>query len=141
MATAPARLMAQVGSLLTVDSRDACGGARVPVLESMICTSTSCQNVSVLTYKWQTAVGTEADLWLIDIDEDPRVAQWPSSTIARHFAVMCPAYGLLVDELDCGEWSRLEVFAPLSAIEQTHFPKNSRCDAIIYRSRCIVPDP
>lgn len=59
------------------------------------------------TYKWQAAVCAPADLGLISVDKDPGVPQRAASSVARYGAVMCPADGLLVDELNGGIWTRL----------------------------------
>jgi len=96
----------------------------------VMCASICHYNLGGLTYKWQTAVGAEANLWFVDIDEDSRVTQWPSSAIARDLALVCPTYRLLMDEFDRSKRSRLEVCTPLSAIEQTLYPRNSHCNAL-----------
>lgn len=59
------------------------------------------------TYKWQSTISTWADLRLIHVDEDLRVPKGTSSTIARHHALLRPANGLLVNEFDGGQRSRL----------------------------------
>jgi hypothetical protein len=55
-----------------------------------------------VTYEWQTAVRAPANLRLIHVDEDPRVAQRTASAVAGYDALVCPADGLLVDEFDGG---------------------------------------
>lgn len=52
------------------------------------------------TYKRKTAVRAPADLRLVGVDEDARVAERAAAAVARHDAVVCPANGLLVDEVD-----------------------------------------
>jgi hypothetical protein len=54
------------------------------------------------TYEWKTAVCAPADLWLVDIDEDPRVAEGTTASVAGYGAVVYPANGLLVDEFNGG---------------------------------------
>lgn len=55
-----------------------------------------------------TTVRAPADLRLVQVDENPRVAEWPSTAIARDCPLVPPSYRLLVDELDRGERSRLQ---------------------------------
>lgn len=52
------------------------------------------------TYKWQPAVCAHAYLWLVYVDEDSRMAQWSTSSIARYNALFGPAHWLLVNELN-----------------------------------------
>lgn len=59
------------------------------------------------TYKRQTAVCAPADLGLICVDEDPGVSEGTTASVTGYSAVVCPADGLLVDELDGGIWARL----------------------------------
>jgi hypothetical protein len=59
------------------------------------------------TYKWETAVRAPADLRLIGVDEDARVAEGTASTVARHDALVRPADGLLVDQVDRSIRARL----------------------------------
>ena len=59
------------------------------------------------TYKWQSAIRALTNLWLIDIDEDPRVAERSAAAVARHYPRVYPADGLLVNEFYGGQWARL----------------------------------
>lgn len=52
------------------------------------------------TYKRESAVSAGADLWLIEIDEDPGMSQWSTATVAHDSSLVDPANGLLVDELN-----------------------------------------
>ena len=58
-------------------------------------------------YKWEPAVSARADLRLVDIDEDPRVSERATSTIALYDTLVNPADGLLVNEVDSRIWSGL----------------------------------
>ena len=59
------------------------------------------------TYKGKTAVRAPADLRLIGVDEDARVAEGTAAAVAGHDAVVRPADGLLVDQVDGSIWARL----------------------------------
>jgi hypothetical protein len=59
------------------------------------------------TYERQTAVCAPADLGLICVDEDLGVAEGTAAAIAGNDAVVSPADGLLVDEVDSGIWAGL----------------------------------
>jgi hypothetical protein len=61
------------------------------------------------TYEWESAVCAPADLRLVDVDEDPRVAEGAAASVAGHDAVVYPADGLLVDEFDGGVWAGLDI--------------------------------
>jgi hypothetical protein len=61
----------------------------------------------LLVGKRNTAVCAPADLRLIHIDEDPGVPERTTASVAGYGAVVCPADGLLVDELDGGVWTGL----------------------------------
>ena len=67
------------------------------------------------TYVWQPAVSAPADLWLVDIDEDPGMAQWTSTSIASDRSRIDPSHRLFVYQLNCGIWSWL-----LVSISVTH---------------------
>ena len=68
-----------------------------------------CTGLAVVsTYERQSTVGTHVYLWLVCVDEDPRMAQWASTTIARNHLVMRPAHGLLMYQLDRGVWLWLQ---------------------------------
>ena len=66
-------------------------------------------------YKWQAAVCAPADLWLVGIDEYPRVTQRSPTPIASNDFVMCPADGLLVYQVDRCIWLRLKKKPCISA--------------------------
>lgn len=59
------------------------------------------------TYEWKTAVCAPADLGLVGVDKDPGVTERATSTVAGDNALVRPANGLLVDEIDGGVWARL----------------------------------
>ncbi len=59
------------------------------------------------TYKRKSAVSAGTNLWLIDVDIDAWVAQWSTTAVAGDHAVVGPADGLLVDELDGCFWGWL----------------------------------
>ena len=59
------------------------------------------------SYEWHATVCAPVDLWLVEVDEDSWVAEWASSAVARDNALVSPANGLLVDEIDGCEWSWL----------------------------------
>lgn len=54
------------------------------------------------THERQSAVSALVDLGLIDIDENPRMAEGAAAAVARHNAVLGPTHRLLVNELDSG---------------------------------------
>lgn len=62
-----------------------------------------------MTYKRKTTVCAPADLGLIGVDEDPGVTERAASTVAGNDALVRPANGLLVDEVDSGVWARLRM--------------------------------
>lgn len=62
-----------------------------------------------VTYEWKTAVCAPADLGLVGVDEDPGMAERAASTIAGNNALVCPANGLLMDEVDGSVWARLRI--------------------------------
>lgn len=51
------------------------------------------------TYKWQPAVATGADLWLVRVDKYPRVASRAAAAVAGDYAIMRPSDRLLVHQL------------------------------------------
>lgn len=59
------------------------------------------------THKWQSTVRAHVDLRLIHIDEDLRMPQWSSPTVARHNPLVRPADRLLMDQINSGIGSRL----------------------------------
>ena len=59
------------------------------------------------TYKWQPAVGAPANLRLIHVDEDLRVSERAAPAIALYGALLGPANGLLMDEVDGRIWPGL----------------------------------
>lgn len=61
-----------------------------------------------ITHKWKTTVCAHADLGLVCVDEDSGVSQWSSTSIARHYSVVCPSYRLLVDQVNGSLRSRLD---------------------------------
>jgi hypothetical protein len=60
------------------------------------------------TYKGQSTVSAPANLRLVDVDENPRVAEGSAAAVARDDALVGPGHGLLVDEVDGGERAGLE---------------------------------
>lgn len=63
--------------------------------------------VLILTYKRKTTVCAPANLGLVGVDEDPGVTERAASAVAGDNALVCPADGLLVNEIDSGVWARL----------------------------------
>ena len=59
------------------------------------------------THKRQSAVSARIDLWLVHIDEDPRMSQWSPSPITRYNSLICPPDRLLVNQFNRGIWPRL----------------------------------
>lgn len=59
------------------------------------------------TYVWDTAVRATANLGLVDVDKDARVAEGTTAAVARGHFFLDPADGLFVDELDGGIWAGL----------------------------------
>lgn len=51
---------------------------------------------------WQSAVGAEADLGFVDVDEDSGVAERTAAAVTGHFAVVYPPHRLFVDQFDRG---------------------------------------
>lgn len=85
------------------------GGAREPVSYQR-CPQSSQSTTRQwfgCTYEWETAVRAPADLRLVHVDEYPWVAERAASAVAGHNAVMGPADGLLVDQIDGGIGARL----------------------------------
>jgi hypothetical protein len=64
----------------------------------------------------KTAVCAPADLRLIYVDEDPGVAERTTASVAFYGTVVCPADGLLVDELDGGVWTGLHHIISANAL-------------------------
>jgi hypothetical protein len=62
------------------------------------------------TYKGNTAVCAPADLGLIHVNEDPRVSERTTASVARYDALICPANGLLVDEFHSRVWAGLHQY-------------------------------
>lgn len=52
------------------------------------------------TYEWDTAICAPIDLRLVGVDEDPGVSERAASTVAGDDALLGPADGLLVNQLD-----------------------------------------
>lgn len=52
------------------------------------------------TYKRKAAVSAGTDFWLVEVDEDPGMSQWSTTTITLDSPLVDPANGLLVDELN-----------------------------------------
>jgi hypothetical protein len=63
----------------------------------------------LLVSERKTAVCAPADLRLIHVDEDSWVAERTAASVAGYGAVVCPAYGLLVNELDGCVWTGLYI--------------------------------
>lgn len=59
-------------------------------------------------YEGNTAVSAGRDLGLVGVDEDLGVAKGTTSTITANDSGLCPADGLLVDELNGGHWAGLD---------------------------------
>jgi len=62
-----------------------------------------------MTYERKTAVCAPADLRLIGVDEDPGVAEGTTSAVAGDDALVCPADGLLMNEVNGSIWARLRI--------------------------------
>ena len=62
-----------------------------------------------LTYIRQSAVRAKADLWFIDVDENPWMAQRTPTSITGNRSPIYPSHRLLVYELDRGIWSWLSI--------------------------------
>jgi hypothetical protein len=63
------------------------------------------------TYKRNSAVCAPADLGLVHVDEDPWVAERTAASVARYDTLICPANGLLVDELHGRVWAGLNQYS------------------------------
>ena len=61
----------------------------------------------MLMREGQPAVSTPTYLGLVDVDEDPWVAQRSATAVTGHDSVFRPSYGLFVDEGYSGFWLRL----------------------------------
>lgn len=96
-------------------SQGACGGARVPACK----VSKARMPASGRTYKWQTTICAHADLWLVHIDKDSWVSQWSTSSVAGYNTLLGPSHGLLVNEVNGSEWSRLEIICQLASSGRT----------------------
>ena len=53
-----------------------------------------------IAYERKSAVGTPTNLWLVDVDKNSRVSQWPSTPVTRDNSVFCPPHRLLVNEFN-----------------------------------------
>ena len=65
----------------------------------------------VFVGKWQPAVATGADLWLVRVDKYPRVASRAAAAVAGDYAIMRPSDRLLVHQLHgrVGLWLKAKV--------------------------------
>jgi hypothetical protein len=61
------------------------------------------------THIWHAAVCARADLRLVCVDEDTGVTKRTSASVARNDFLLGPAHGLLVNEVDGSQRSRLRV--------------------------------
>lgn len=59
------------------------------------------------TYIWKATICALIDLWLIKVDEDPRVTKRSTTTITHNGSLLGPSDGLLVNEVDGGLGGRL----------------------------------
>lgn len=87
------------------------GGAREPVTRQSRDPPTQLvptREISGSTHERQSAVCAPADLRLVHVDEDAGVAEGTASAVAGDGAVVGPADGLLVDEVDGGVGAGLE---------------------------------
>jgi hypothetical protein len=55
-----------------------------------------------VTYKGNTAVAAGRNLGLVGVDEDLGVAEGTTTAVTADDALLCPANGLLVNELNRG---------------------------------------
>lgn len=53
-------------------------------------------------YERKSTICAPINLWLIDVDEDSWVAQWPSASITRDNPCVRPSHRLFVNEFNCG---------------------------------------
>lgn len=116
-------------------SRGACGGACVPVSFVRTYNSAPYLEIHLGTYVGNTAVGAPADLGLVGVDEDARVAERTSAAVARDDLLLGPAYGLLVNEVDGCQRSRLCGCQPMGS------PFNPPCSSKYFPipSLCLFP--
>jgi hypothetical protein len=61
------------------------------------------------THIWHAAVGAGANLRLVCVDEDTGVTKRSSASVTRNDLLLRPAHGLLVNEVDGSQRSRLRV--------------------------------
>lgn len=59
-------------------------------------------------HKWKAAIGTPANLRLVDIDKDLGMPQWPAAAITGQFSLFGPADRLLVNQIYRGFRLRLK---------------------------------
>lgn len=102
-----------------------------------------------VTYVWQTTIRAPADLWLVHVDEDPRMTQRATTTVTSDPFVVHPSYGLFVNELDRSVRGRLKALlvyvmvSQKSLIAHLHLdnrlfePRSRHC----YLSGHLVPGP
>lgn len=81
--------------------RDVSCGARLPIDVRWLARS------NLFTHEWHSAVCTPADLRLVCVDEDTRMSQRSSTTIARDNLRLRPSYRLFVDQVNGGHWTWL----------------------------------
>lgn len=75
------------------------GAARGPNTILVFCTNL---NSWCETYERQSAVAASSNLGLVGVDIDSRVAEGAATTVTADDSLLCPADGLLVDELNGG---------------------------------------
>jgi hypothetical protein len=81
---------------------DGVGGARLP--EDLI--SIDIAALRNRTDEWKATICAHSNLRLVYIDEDPRVSQWPPTSITLYDTLVCPPNWLLVNQANgCfGRW-------------------------------------
>lgn len=52
------------------------------------------------TYERKSTICAPTDLGLVDVNEYPRMAQWPTSSIAHDRPRLRPSYGLFVYQIN-----------------------------------------
>lgn len=97
--------MAQVGKQvgLWVSTATSSCGVCVPAFVS----EKAVGDVEMDPYVWQATICAPADLWLINVDEDPRMTEWTTTAVTGYTLRIHPSDRLFVNEVYGRVWAWL----------------------------------